>query len=72
MKTVYEILEILFSSERELESENWLNKEENRGRSISDMYKVVYPDLITLYESLQVKERIKEELKINIGIGDKG
>ena len=62
MKTALKILEILFSSEREMDAEDWLNKEENKGKSISEMYEAVFPDLLTLYETLQKKEKIKGEL----------
>lgn len=62
MKTALEVLETLFSSGREMEAENWLDREENKGKPISEMYKVVFPDLLTLYETLQTKEKIKGEL----------
>ena len=62
MKTTLEVLEILFSSEREMKAENWLSKEENKGNPISEMYEAVFPDLLTLYKTLQTKEKIKGEL----------
>ena len=62
MKTALEVLETLFSSGREMEAENWLDREENKGKPISEMYKVVFPDLLTLYKTLQTKEKIKGEL----------